>query len=56
MYSRRQSTKIVLACARFRDGVDSGSYPIILSLRDNKSPYQPCSTRNPKRKTQNAKP
>jgi hypothetical protein len=30
----RYSTKIVLACAKFRDGVDSGFYTIILSLRD----------------------
>jgi len=34
MSSRVRSTKIVLACARFRGGVDSGLYPIILSLRD----------------------
>jgi hypothetical protein len=44
----RWSTKIVWACDRFRDGVDSGSYTIILSLRDgsvlftpsNRSPFQ----------------
>ena len=29
----RWSAKIVLACAKFRDGVDGGSYSIILSLR-----------------------
>ena len=34
MYSRVSLRKIVLACAKFRDGVDSRSYPIILSLRD----------------------
>ena len=28
----RYSTKIALVCAKFRDGVDRGSYPIILSL------------------------
>jgi len=39
----RWSTKIVWACARFRDGVDSDSYPIILSLRDGSrllTPFQ----------------
>jgi hypothetical protein len=30
----RLSTKIVSACAQCRDGVDSGSHAIILSLRD----------------------
>ena len=34
----RWSIKIVSACAKFRDGVDSRSYIIILSLRDNQSP------------------
>ena len=34
----RWSTKMVLACAKLRDGVESGSYTIILSLRDNRSP------------------
>jgi hypothetical protein len=35
----RWSTKIMLACAKSRDGVDSGSYPIILSLRDGSLPF-----------------
>ena len=41
---RAQSTKIVLACAKFRDGIDPGSYAIILSLRDGSllfTPFQP---------------
>ena len=37
----RESTKIVWACARFRDGVDSGSYPIIPSLRDGSPIFTP---------------
>jgi hypothetical protein len=37
----RWSTKIVLACAKFRDGVDSGSYRIILSLRDGSLLFTP---------------
>jgi hypothetical protein len=37
----RWSTKIVSACAKFRDGVDSGSYIIILSLRDGSLLFTP---------------
>ena len=35
------STKILLACATFHDGVHSGSYPIILSLRDGSLLFTP---------------
>ena len=35
------STKIVLACAKFHDGVESGSYTIILSLRDGSLLFTP---------------
>jgi hypothetical protein len=37
----RWSTKIVSVCAKFRDGVDSGSYSIILSLRDGSLLFTP---------------
>jgi len=36
-----QSTSIVLACTKFRVGVDSGSYTIILSLRDGSLLFTP---------------
>jgi hypothetical protein len=41
MYSRVGLPKIVSACAKFRDGVDSGSYSIILSLRDGSLLFTP---------------
>ena len=37
----RCSTKIVLACTEFHDEVDSGSYTIILSLRDGSLLFTP---------------
>ena len=40
MYSRAVY-KIVLACAKFRDGIDRGSYAIILSLRDESLLFTP---------------
>jgi hypothetical protein len=35
------STKVVWAFAKFRDGLDSGSYTIILSLRDGSLLFTP---------------
>jgi hypothetical protein len=55
----RWSTKIVLACAKFRDGVDSCSYTIILSLRDGSllfTPFQALRARSPSRTTAHPKP
>jgi hypothetical protein len=54
MYSRVGLTKIVLACAKFLDGVDSGSYSIILSLRDGSlifSPFKALRARPPSQTT-----
>jgi hypothetical protein len=37
----RWSTKVVLALTKFRDGVDTGPYSIILSLRDGSLLFTP---------------
>jgi hypothetical protein len=55
----RSSTKIVSACTKFRGGVESGSYTIILSLRDGSllfTPFQALRARSPSRTTAHPKP